>query len=88
MEEAYQDTHISNKMKAQIVKENLEFEKGKDPKETLGLGLKAEISAMRNQLSEHFDYSYPLTDDPYHAGVVDGLEHAIDLLDKLSIMKK
>ena len=75
-------------MKAQIVKENLEFEKGKDPKEALGLGLKAEIAEMRNKLSEYFDYSFPKRDDPYHAGIVDGIEHAMDLIDELSIMKK
>jgi len=75
-------------MKAQLVKENLEFEKGKDPQVALGLGIKAEISEMRNKLSEMFDDAFTKRDNPYYAGISEAIEYATDLIDELSVMKK
>ena len=88
MEEVYQDTHISNNMKAQIVKENLEFEKGKDTQVALGLGIKSEVSNMRKRLSEMYDDAFSERDNPYYSGIVEALDYAMGLIDELSIMKK
>jgi hypothetical protein len=70
-----------------IIRENISFERGEDPKVSMGLGLKPEIVAMRNELSEMYDMAWEKMDDPYYGGMHEALEQAIQLIDKLSIMK-
>ena len=70
-----------------IIRENINFERGEDPKVSMGLGLKPEIVAMRNELSEMYDVAWEKIDDPYYGGMHAALEQAIQLIDKLSIMK-
>ena len=79
------DILISN---MKLVREDINFKREKDPKVALGLGLKAEIKIMRDKLSEYYDESYSKIDDSYFAGITEGMEYAIGLLDELSIMKK
>jgi hypothetical protein len=73
--------------KLMIVKENINFEKGLDPKAAMEIGLKPEIVRMRNELSEMYDEAMDKIDDPHYAGQIEVLELAIGLIDNLTIMK-
>jgi len=70
-----------------IIRENIEFERGIDPKVSMGLGLKPEIVALRKELSEQYDEAADKLDDPYYAGMHEALDRTIQLIDQLSIMK-
>lgn len=72
----------------EIVRENINFEKGQDPKVSMGVGIKPEIVALRRELSEIYDMAYEKIDNPYYGGMAEALEQAIQGIDKLSIMKK
>jgi hypothetical protein len=70
-----------------IIRENIDFERGIDPKVSMGLGLKPEIVALRKELSEQYDIAEEKIDDPYYAGMHEALDRTIQLIDQLSIMK-
>jgi hypothetical protein len=70
-----------------IVKENINFEKGLDPKAAMGIGLKPEIVELRKKLSELYDENYSKIDDPFYAGQNSAIEYTTALIDELSIMK-
>lgn len=70
-----------------IIRENINFEKGLDPKTAMGIGLKPEIVALRKKLSEMYDENYPKIDDPFYAGQNSVIEYATALIDELSVMK-
>lgn len=70
-----------------FVAENINFERSQDPKVAMGIGVKPEIVALRDHLSEMIDECYGKLDDPYYGGMHEALEQAIQGIDKLSIMK-
>jgi len=70
-----------------IIRENINFEKGLDPKTAMGIGLKPEIAELRKKLSELYDENFTKTDDPFYAGQNSAIEYATSLIDELSIMK-
>jgi hypothetical protein len=74
-------------MQMGIIRENFNFERGLDPKVSLKIGLKSEIAALRDQLSEMTDECYGKLDDPYYGGMHEALEQAIQGINNLSIMK-
>ena len=72
-----------------IVKEYVDqnFERNQEPLKSMGLGLKPQIVALRNELSEMYDTAMQRIDDPHYAGQCEAFETAITLIDKLPIMK-
>ena len=72
----------------QIVREDInQFERNKDPKVSLGIGIVSEIAEMKRKLLEYYDEALSKIDDPRFQGVEEALSYTFELIDKLSIMK-
>jgi len=78
-----------------LIRENIEFERGLEPKNALKIGLKQEIIDLRDKLNKKLDILnneyYPQEDEhskAWNRGVMDTLEDVIKLIDELTFMGK
>lgn len=66
-----------------LVKEDLSFERGQDPKAAMGIGIFKEVQELINELYDIHDDTTSKIGDPYYDGEREIIERVIPTLKKI-----